>query len=136
MIAEIDALGGMIPAIEQGFPQGEIERAAYRYQRALERDEQHVVGVNIYNEDDGAEPAVFTLDPALEREQVARLEARRKRRDAAAVEAARKRLAEAAAGDANLFVPILDAVKARATIGEICETLAARFGRYRDSAAR
>jgi len=136
LIGEIDDLGGMIAAIEQGFPQREIERAAYRYQRALERGEQKVVGVNAYTEDDGAEPAVFTVDPALEREQIARLQARRKARDNDAVEAALARLAEAAAGEANLFPPILEAVKVRASIGQICDTLAARFGRYRDTVAR
>jgi methylmalonyl-CoA mutase N-terminal domain/subunit len=131
MISEIDDMGGMIKAIENGFPQREIGRAAYQYQRSLETGDHRIVGVNAYVEDSDDAPAVFRVDPQLEKTQVAELEARRRERDASAVGAILDRLEEASRGDDNLFPLILDAVKARTTIGEICGALVKTFGRYR-----
>jgi len=136
MIDEIDKMGGMIKAIEQGYPQREIERAAYEYQLSLERDDRKVVGVNSYAEEEETEAAVFRVDPDLERSQVSELQQRRKDRDGAAVTAVLKRLEEASRGAENLFPIILDAVKRSATIGEICNTLAGTFGRYRQQRTR
>lgn len=135
-IEKIDRLGGMVPAIDAGYPQREIERSAYDYQRAVERDDARVVGVNAYAEDEEVEAAVFRVDPGLETRQIEELNGRRGERDASAVEAVLSRLDTAAKTDENLFPVILEAVKARATIGEICSTLAATFGRYRDHTAR
>jgi len=135
-IEKIDGMGGMIAAIEAGYPQREIERAAYRYQRAVERGEANVVGVNAYAEEETAEPAVFRVDPRLEQAQVEDLGHRKKARDAAPVERALARLEEASRTDENLFPPILDAVKVGASVGEICAALAKTFGRYRDQGGR
>ena len=130
LISEIDDMGGMIKAIEDGFPQREIERAAYRYQVSLERGEQRVVGVNAYIEDEEGDPVIFRVDPELEKIQVANLQKVRTGRDHSAVEHILRRLEEDSRGAANLFPTILEAVKRRASIGEICGVLAGTFGRY------
>jgi methylmalonyl-CoA mutase N-terminal domain/subunit len=131
LISGIDDMGGMIKAIENGYPQREIGRAAYDYQRSLETGERKIVGVNAYTDNDASLPPVFRVDPELERRQVAELERRRRERDASAVEAALARLEEASRGEGNLMPLILEAVKARATLGEISGALVRTFGRYR-----
>jgi len=136
LIEEVDAMGGMIAAIDRGFPQREIERSAWEFQKAVESGDTHVVGVNAYVEEAVAPPAVFRVDPSLETEQTAELSQRRKQRDADAVQALLERLRAAAAGEENLFPHILEAVRARVTIGEICGALASQFGRYRDQMGR
>jgi methylmalonyl-CoA mutase N-terminal domain/subunit len=136
MIDEIDAMGGMIRAIEEGFPQRSIERSSYDYQMALEAGEQKVVGVNAYVEDDGSQPALFAVDPELEKTQVAALKKIRAGRDQGAVDGVLSRLEEASRGDENLFPIVLEAVKADASVGEICTALATTFGRYREQRAR
>ena len=133
LIAEIDSMGGMIKAIEEGFPQREIGRSAYEYQLSLESGERKVVGVNDYIEEEDTEPAVFRVDPALEEAQVASLAKWRGNRDAAAAVSVLERLEAASKTDDNLFPVVLDAVKAGASVGEICMTLAATFGRYRQN---
>jgi methylmalonyl-CoA mutase N-terminal domain/subunit len=135
-IAVIDEMGGMVAAIDAGYPQREIARAAYDYQRAVERGDAKVVGVNAYAEEEAAPTAVFRVDPGLEKAQAAELQNRRKERDASGVDAALSALDAAAKTDANLFPHILDAVKVRATIGEICNTLERTFGRYHDHGGR
>jgi methylmalonyl-CoA mutase N-terminal domain/subunit len=132
MIEEIDGMGGMLKAIEVGFPQREIERAAYEYQLALESEERKVVGVNAFTEDVDVEPSIFRVDPALEASQVNNLKRCRSERDGGAVDDVLARLEMASRGDDNLFPLILDAVKCRASVGEICSTLAIAFGRYRE----
>ncbi|HEU4365328.1 MAG TPA: methylmalonyl-CoA mutase family protein, partial [Candidatus Krumholzibacteria bacterium] len=136
IMQEVDRRGGMITAIEQGFPQHEIERASYEYQKALERGEERVVGVNAHTDGTGAAPPVFRVDPALEREQVALLARRRNARDGALVNKTLSALDTAARGSDNLMPLILDAVAARATIGEMCATLAKTFGRHREGGGR
>jgi methylmalonyl-CoA mutase N-terminal domain/subunit len=131
MIAEIDSMGGMIKAIENGFPQREIGRAAYQYQRSLETGQRKIVGVNAYEDDNEEAPAVFRVDPQLEKTQVAELEGRRRERHSSAVADVLERLETASQGDDNLFPLILEAVKIRTTIGEICAALVNTFGRYR-----
>jgi methylmalonyl-CoA mutase N-terminal domain/subunit len=135
MIDEIDGMGGMIKAIEENFPQREIERSAYEYQLSLESGEQKVVGVNAYAEDVEVEPSVFRVDPALEESQVADLRRRRSEREQATVDDVLARLETASRGDDNLFPLIVDAVKCRTSIGEICDALARTFGRYREQRA-
>ncbi|MCX5743607.1 MAG: methylmalonyl-CoA mutase family protein, partial [Proteobacteria bacterium] len=127
---KIEALGGMVRAIEQGFPQKEIERRAYEHQRAVERHERVVVGVNEFAMEDEVPIEVGRVDPQLERDQVERLRAMRARRDATATTAALTALADAAKGADNLVRPIVGAVKALATVGEIADVLRERFGEY------
>jgi methylmalonyl-CoA mutase N-terminal domain/subunit len=126
------AQGYLDRAIEQGFIQAEIQEAAYQVQRALEERRQIVVGVNEFA--GGLAPVpVFHVNPAVEADQVARLRALRSRRDQAAAGAALKDLRAAAASTANLLPPLLAAVKAYATVGEICDTLREVFGVYQES---
>jgi methylmalonyl-CoA mutase N-terminal domain/subunit len=134
IIDEIDRRGGMIVAIDDGYPQREIERASYEYQKALERGDERVVGVNACTENGGAEIPVFRVDPGLERDQCERLAAARRARDNAHVQATLARLDSAAKTKDNLMPLIVDAVAARASIGEICGTLAKTFGRHHEGA--
>ncbi len=127
---EIEKLGGMVPAIEQGFPQKQIERRAYEHQRAVEAKQRIVVGVNDFIVEEEEPVPVAKVDPELEREQVRRLAALRGRRNAAEHQRALKALDDAAAGTSNLLPPILGAVKALATVGEIADVLRKRFGEY------
>jgi methylmalonyl-CoA mutase N-terminal domain/subunit len=134
IIAEIDARGGMVAAIEAGYPQREIERRAFEHQRAVETGTRVVVGVNRFADGAAAAtPQLHRTDPALETSQVRGLERLRATRDAAAVTGALERLGRAARGTANLLPPILEAVKARATLGEIADVMRAVFGEYRKS---
>jgi methylmalonyl-CoA mutase N-terminal domain/subunit len=123
-------LGGVTRAIEQGYQQREIERRAYEHQRAVERGERIVVGVNAFTVEEEEPPPVATIDPQLERDQVARLAAMRARRSAADTAAALQGLRDAAAGSDNLMEPIVRAVKAMATVGEIADVLRGVFGEY------
>jgi methylmalonyl-CoA mutase N-terminal domain/subunit len=132
LMARVEEAGGMVKAIEQGFPQREIEKASWEYQKAIERGDQKVVGVNAYTDERKANVEVFSVNPQNERDQIADLARRKRERDAAGVAAALAELERAAARTANLFPPVLEAVKRSATVGEICATLARRFGRYRE----
>ena len=128
--AKIEELGGMVRAIELGYPQREIERRAYEHQRAVERNERIVVGVNDFVVAEEPAIPVATVDPALEADQVERVRAVRARRSAAEVTRALAALDDAAAGTANLVRPIVGAVKALATVGEIADVMRKRFGEY------
>jgi methylmalonyl-CoA mutase N-terminal domain/subunit len=131
LIAEVDALGGAARAIELGFFQEAIARSAYEIQKAQESGERVVVGVNRFT-DDSPPPALELPDfSALEAQQQARLAEARRRRDGAAVEGALNALRSAAAGTEPLMPPILAAVRARATLGEISDTLRDVWGVYR-----
>ena len=127
-LKKIDQMGGMLSAIELGFVQKEIQEAAYQAQRALETTRQIVVGVNEFVSEEAARVPVFVVDERVAAEQCRRLQDVRARRDGHRVQEARKRLGEAAAGTGNLLPRILEAVRASATIGEICDTLRAIFG--------
>jgi methylmalonyl-CoA mutase N-terminal domain/subunit len=131
----IEELGGVVAAVEQNFFQREIAEAAFRYQGEVERGERVVVGVNQYllDEDPAASPPLHATDPALEREQAARVTAVRERRDAAAAEAALARLRADAAGDANLMPTIVDAARAYVTMGEMCDALREVWGVWRET---
>jgi methylmalonyl-CoA mutase N-terminal domain/subunit len=132
LIAEIDRRGGMLAAIEAGFPQREIERRAVEHQRAVEAGDRIVVGVNRYEDAaHAAPPALHRLDPALEAAQIERLTTTRAKRDDSKTRAALDALTQAARGSDNLMPPILAAVKARATLGEIADVLRNIFGEYR-----
>ncbi len=131
-IARIDAMGGMVAAVEEGFPQAEIADASYAYQREFEAGERRVVGVNAHVEQHGEEPPIHRADPAVEARQVERVQALRAGRDAAAHAAALSRLREACAGGANVMPHLVDAAEADATVGEMCDVLREVFGAYRD----
>jgi methylmalonyl-CoA mutase N-terminal domain/subunit len=131
--ARIDELGGMVEAIRANFPQREIADAAFTYQRELDERRRIVVGVNDFSQEDEAETPILRIDPALERKQVDRLQATRAGRDAAAVERALGDLRSAAASDANLMPPIIEAARARATEGEMIVALQEVFGTYTES---
>jgi methylmalonyl-CoA mutase N-terminal domain/subunit len=128
----IDRMGGMVAAIEEGFPQREIAESAYRFQQAVERKEKVIVGSNDFVQDD--EPPIQTLyiDESAARTQVERLDAVRKRRNQAQVDRSLGDLKAAAASKENVMPPILAAVRAYATVGEICDTLRAAWGEYEE----
>jgi methylmalonyl-CoA mutase N-terminal domain/subunit len=122
-------MGGMVAAIEQGYPQREIQRTAYDYQLEVERKERLVVGVNAFVQDAAPVP-VTKVDPRIEAEQVERLRAMRARRDAGAHGAALERIEQAARGNDNVLPHVLSAVKAYATVGEIAGVLRKVWGEH------
>jgi methylmalonyl-CoA mutase, N-terminal domain len=133
-IAGIDEIGGMIPAIEQGYPQAEIARASYEYQKTIESRDRIIVGVNAFRNE--GEPHAIDLLQIGERPrevQVAKLERLRAGRDESGVLRSLDHLREAAAGTENTMPYILEAVRASATLGEICEALREVFGSYQES---
>jgi methylmalonyl-CoA mutase, N-terminal domain len=130
----IQALGGVLAGIEQNFFQREIAEASFRYQREVENGGRVVVGVNRYTLAEDTSPPILKIDPALESQQIARLQALRARRDASAVERALARLRDdAAVADRNLLPPILEASRAYATLGEMCDALRDVWGTWRES---
>ena len=132
LLREIDGLGGMVAAIERGFPQREIQNAAYAAQLAVDRKEAIVVGVNDFAEKEPPPTGLLRVDPAIEAAQVARLQKLRARRDDSAVRDALDGLQQTAVGTGNLMPPILHAVESLATLGEIADTLRAVFGEYQE----
>ncbi len=132
-LEKIDAMGGAVPAIEAGFMQDEIEQAAYEYAKAVDGGEKVIVGVNRFT-NGGEEPVeVFPIDPALQAHQVARVRQTRASRDQAAVDAALADVAAAARGSDNLLVPMKEALRRRATLGEVSDVLRSEFGVYQPS---
>jgi methylmalonyl-CoA mutase N-terminal domain/subunit len=132
-LSKIDALGGTLEAIESGYIQTEIQKAAFDYQRAVETKEQIVVGVNEFQAEAERQIPTFRIDSDLEREQVARLQALRSKRDAAKTNSALAELARRAGGGENLLPAILAAVESSATVGEISDGLRRIFGEYEES---
>src|SRR5246127_160904 len=134
-LAKIDTMGGMIKAIESGFVQSEIQRAAYDFQRAVETKEQIVVGMNdfVANEERGI--PTLQIDSAIERNQVQRLQALRAKRDSSKTNAALSELERRARTSENLLPAILAAVEAYASVGEISDTLPRVYGEYHESVA-
>ena len=132
-LEKIDALGGMLRAIETGYVQGEIQKAAYEYQQAVERGEQVVVGVNRFVAKEERSIPTLRMEPEIERAQIARLQALRKRRDTGKAAAAVAAVESRARGGENLLPAILAAVEAYATVGEISDALRRAFGEYTES---
>ncbi len=128
----IEALGGATQAIEAGYQQRHIQDAAYRVQRQVERGERVVVGVNRFTDDETVRPPLQRIDPAMEREQVARLQQLRATRDGAAVEAALARLEQVARSADNIMPSVIEAVAARVTLGEISDRLRSVWGEHRE----
>ena len=129
---EIDAAGGTLKALEAGFQQRAIQEAAYRTQLAIDRGEQVVVGVNRFQDEETHTPPIQRIDPDGERRQVEGVRRVRAERDPAAWAAAIRRLEEAARGTENLLPPIIEAVQAYATVGEISDRLRAAWGVHRE----
>ena len=132
---KIDAMGGMVAAIERGFPQREIQDSAYQYQKAVERSEQVIVGVNKYEmTDEPAQVPILVIDESVRTHQVERLEQTRAKRDAGAVAKALDNLKLAAERHENTMPATIDAVRAYATLGEICSALRDVYGIYEEPA--
>ena len=131
-LKEIEALGGTLAAIEAGYQQRQIQEAAYQVQRAVESGSKVVVGVNKYRDEETTTPSLQKIDPEGERRQCERVTRVRAERDAKAWEAAMRRLEECARGQENLLPPIIEAVKAYATVGEVCDRLRSVWGEHRE----
>ncbi|HEX3281602.1 MAG TPA: methylmalonyl-CoA mutase family protein [Pyrinomonadaceae bacterium] len=131
----IDAMGGMVDAIEKGFPQRELQDSAYQYQKAVERGEQVIVGVNKYAmEDEPSEVPTLVIDESVREHQVNRLQETRDRRDKGAVSNALEKLRRAAQNNENTMPATIEAVRAYATLGEICSALRDVYGIYEEPA--
>jgi methylmalonyl-CoA mutase N-terminal domain/subunit len=132
--ARIEKLGGVVSAIKDNFFQREIAEASFRYQSEVESEQRVIVGVNRYQLDEDGPIEILRIDPALERRQVERVQAVRARRDSRAVESALARLRQDAAVDGrNLIEPIVDASRAYATLGEMCDALRDVWGVWRET---
>jgi methylmalonyl-CoA mutase N-terminal domain/subunit len=131
----LDAMGGMVAAIEQGFPQREIQESAYTYQKAVERKEKIIVGVNAFVTEDETPIEILQIDESTAEKQMAKLAALRASRDNGRVRELLKDLGAAASQNTeNLMPRILNCVRAYATLGEICDELRAVYGVYREPA--
>ncbi len=133
---KIDALGGMVAAIEKGFPQKEIHEAAYAYQKAVERKEKIIVGVNNFVTEEKRPIEILVIDDQAARHQKQKLADLKKKRDNAQVRASLEALGSAATTDQNLMPYILECVRAYATVGEMCDVLRRIFGTYEEPAFR
>ncbi|MGA7918274.1 MAG: methylmalonyl-CoA mutase family protein [Candidatus Acidiferrales bacterium] len=132
-IKKIDAMGGMLRAIEGGYVQQEIQKSAYEYQQAVDSGEQVIVGVNRFQAEDGRSIPTLRIDPEIERTQVARLNALRARRDSVKANAALAEIERRAQTSESLMPAILTAVESYATVGEISDALRRAFGEYQES---
>jgi methylmalonyl-CoA mutase, N-terminal domain len=130
LIEQVDGLGGAVEAIERGFVQDEIEQSAFDWQQQVERGERKIVGVNVYAEDETERVELHRIDPAAEQRQLSRTAKLRAARNADDAARALAAVRDAALGETNLLPPMRDALRARCTIGEICETLRAEWGMY------
>jgi methylmalonyl-CoA mutase, N-terminal domain len=131
---KIDSMGGMVAAIEKGFPQREIQDSAYQYQKAVERGEQVIVGVNKYEMEEESQIPTLVIDESVRDHQVERLEQTRARRDAGSVANALNKLKNAAQNNENTMPATIEAVRAYATLGEICSALRDVYGVYEEPA--
>ena len=133
--AKIDQLGGMVQAVKEGYPQREIADAAFDLQREIENGERVVVGVNAFTEGDDSDTPILRVDPALEQQQIDRLQSVRANRDSEAVERLMVQISEAAAGETNLMPLLVEAARAHASEGEIVQALQKVWGDYREQPA-
>ncbi len=130
---QIDRMGGMVEAIEQGFPQREVAEASYRFQQAFERREKVVVGVNDFVQEHEPPIQILYIDEGAGERQLAKLHALRASRDTARAQQALAGMKTAAAGTENLMPRILEAVRAYATLGEMCDALREVWGEYEET---
>jgi methylmalonyl-CoA mutase N-terminal domain/subunit len=131
----IDRMGGMVEAIEQGFPQKEIAEASYRFQQAVERRERIIVGVNDFVQEDEPPIPILYIDETTADTQLARLETLRRSRDGDAVRRSLDRLRETARGTGNTMESLLECARAYATVGEMCDALRDVWGEYTEEPA-
>ena len=132
-IDKIDRMGGVIAAIETGFPQKEIADASYRYQQQTDDGSKSIVGVNKHTMQGETRPELLRIDESVEIDQRARLERLKRERDSGRVEQTLEALRKGSESDSNLIPLMLDAVRARATVGEVCRALVPAFGTYREA---
>jgi methylmalonyl-CoA mutase, N-terminal domain len=128
----IDGMGGMVEAIEQGFPMKEIAEASYRFQRAVEARDKIIVGVNDFVQEDETRIPILYIDETTGDRQIARLQELRKMRDNDAVRRTLEALKETARATGNTMYPLMDCVRAYATIGEMCDALREVWGEYEE----
>ncbi len=131
-IDRIDAMGGMIPAIERGYPQREIQEASYQYARAVERGEKIIVGVNEFVAGEPPPVDLLVIEDEVARSQCAKLNRLRAERDNGTVDRNLAALKDAAQGTSNLMPPILECIRSYATLGEMCDTLRSVYGEYKE----
>jgi methylmalonyl-CoA mutase N-terminal domain/subunit len=129
-IQKIDEMGGGVRAVECGFIESEIQDSAYQFQKAVESGDRVIVGMNRFQTQEELPSNLLRVDPRVRETQMQRLEKLRSERDSAAVESALAELKKCAQGTDNLMPPIVDAVKKRVTLGEICGVLREVFGEY------
>lgn len=132
-IKRIDELGGMLPAIEKGFIQREVQNSAYLLQKKIEKGEEAVVGLNRFQSEEKAKPEKLVLDPEIEEKQKRRLKELKNKRNKEKVKKALNDIKGAARKKENLMPAILEAVRAYATVGEICDVMRQEFGEYKES---
>jgi methylmalonyl-CoA mutase N-terminal domain/subunit len=132
IIQRIDDMGGMLAAIEKNYPQQEIADAAYRYQRQIDKNEKSVVGVNRYTTEESIPVEIIEIDEELERLQIEKTNRVRDERDNTKVKECLEKVGEACAGNQNIMEPLLEGVKAYATLQELCDVFRQVFGEYRD----
>ena len=131
LIQKIDAMGGSVQAIEQGFMQNEIARSAYEYQQKIETGEKIIVGVNKFNIDEDAPINIFKVDDSIRENQVKRLNALKSKRNNEAVKTSLQKIKAAATSEKNIMPSVVEAVEAYATLGEIADVLRSVFGEYK-----
>jgi len=134
-IRRIDEMGGIIRAVEEGFPQKEIAESAYRFQREIEEGQRVVVGVNAFQSENAEPVEILKIDDRVSEDQIARLRQVRVERDSAAVARSLAHIEAAARGTENLMPPVLEAVKAYATLGEVSDVFRKVWGPYREGSA-
>jgi methylmalonyl-CoA mutase N-terminal domain/subunit len=132
IIQKIDDMGGMLDAIEKSFPQREIADSAYHYQKQIDENQKTVVGVNKYITEERLPVDILEIDDTLEKMQIEKLHRVKNARDNKKVRECLEKLGEACVGDKNVMDPIIDAVKAHATLQEVCDVFRKVFGEYRD----
>src|SRR5690606_22756557 len=130
-IDTIDAMGGSVEAIEQGYMQNEIAQSAYKYQKDIENKDKIIVGVNKYSSDEINSTPIFKIDDSIRLIQIEKINALKKERNNQLVEQCLNELSEAAKGTSNLMPPIIRCVEAYATLGEIADVLRNVFGEYK-----
>ena len=132
IIQKIDDMGGMLAAIEKSYPQREIADSAYHYQKQIDENKKTVVGVNKYVTEERLPVDILEIDDTLEKMQIEKLHRVKNARDHRKVRECLEKLGEACTGDTNVMDPIIDAVKAHATLQEVCDVFRKTFGEYRD----
>jgi methylmalonyl-CoA mutase N-terminal domain/subunit len=132
---KLDEMGGMVEAIQRGFPQSEIHRAALAYQKEVDRQERIIVGMNAYTEPEERHVSILKIKADVEKKQVLRLKQRKKSRNAKKVAVALGQLAAVAEANGDLMPTVLEAVRAESTVGEICEVFRRVYGEYREAAS-